>query len=157
MRFIKGWGNFLETNKKEKLEMIRLLRYIMKVFYANENYAKYGMPGMNYFMALIMATFYIMITGFMILFIFTAIYPDLYKYYLNVSSKIPSILSAIVLLTIIFFLLRIGIKEDSLKDSSFTKEYVNKAVNYLIAYGFTIGVIIVFLGLKFLPHDKSHV
>jgi hypothetical protein len=23
----------------------------MKVFYANENYAKYGVPGMNYFMA----------------------------------------------------------------------------------------------------------
>ena len=127
----------------------------MKVFYANENYAKYGMPGMNYFMALIMATFYIMITGFMILFIFTAFYPDLYKYYLIVKPKIPTIPSAIVLLAIIFFLLRLCVKEDSLQDSSFTKEYVNKAVNYLIACGFIIGIIIVFLGLKFLPQKNQ--
>ena len=34
----------------------------MRVFYANENYAKYGVPGMNYFMALMMATIYILLT-----------------------------------------------------------------------------------------------
>ena len=51
------WGQ----NNQIRLEMIK---YVMKVFYANENYAKYGVPGMNYFMALMAATFYIMITAF---------------------------------------------------------------------------------------------
>jgi hypothetical protein len=46
--------------------MQRLLKYVMKAFYANESYAKYRYPGMNYFMALTMATIYIMLTCFLI-------------------------------------------------------------------------------------------
>jgi hypothetical protein len=38
--------------------MLRPLKYVMKVFYANENYAKYGVRGMNYFMALVGTAFY---------------------------------------------------------------------------------------------------
>jgi hypothetical protein len=127
----------------------------MKVFYANENYAKYRMPGMNYFMALMMTTLYIMLTGFLILFIFMAIFPVFYKYSLNISSKIPKTLSSIVTLGFIFSLLRITVKEEGLKDSSFTKEYVNKAVNYIIAYAFVTILVIGFLGLKFLRHYKD--
>jgi hypothetical protein len=132
-----------------------MIKYVMKVFYANENYAKYGVPGMNYFMALMAATFYIMITAFMILFIFTAFYPDLYKYYLIVRPKMPPIPSAIIILAFIFFILRIAIKEESLKDSSFTKEYVNRAVNYLLAYIFIVVFVIGFIGLKFLPQKNQ--
>lgn len=127
----------------------------MKAFYANENYAKYGYPRLNYFMALMMTTFYIMLTGFMILFVFMAVFPAFYKYDLNITSKIPNLISAIVTLGFIFLLLRITVKEESLKDSSFTKEYVNKAVNYLIAYAFVTILIIGFLGLKFLRHYKG--
>jgi hypothetical protein len=129
----------------------------MKIFYANENYAKYGVPGMNYFMALIMATFYVMLTGFMILCIFFAASPDFYKFYLNISPKIPYTSSAIVSVALMFLFLRIAVKEDSLKDSSLTKDKVNKAVNYLIAYAFTTGIVIVFLGLHFLRRYKNQV
>jgi hypothetical protein len=34
-----------------------------KVFYANENYTKYEYSGINYFMVLMAATFYIVLTG----------------------------------------------------------------------------------------------
>jgi len=127
----------------------------MKVFYANEKYAKYGYPGMGYFLALMMATFYIMLTGFMILIIFMSAFPAFYKCWLNISLRIPSIPSAVVTLGLIFFLLRITIKEDSLKDSSFTKEYVTKAVNYLLGYAFSTIFVIGFLGLKFLRHYRG--
>lgn len=135
--------------------MKRLLRYIMKVFYANEKYAKYGYPGVGYFMALMGATFYVMLTGFMVLFIFAAAFPSFDRYGLGISSKLPFIPSGIVTLGLIFLLLRITIKEDSLKDNSFTKEYVNKAVTYLIGYAFLTIFVIGFLGLKFLRHYKG--
>jgi hypothetical protein len=124
----------------------------MKIFYANENYTKYGKSGMNYFMALMMATFYIMITGFMILGAIMAIYPNVYRHYLIISPKIPNKPSGILILSAIFFLLRTFIKEDSLKDDSLTKEYVKKAINYLILYAFSVGAIFIFIGLKFLRH-----
>jgi len=41
--------------------MIRLLKHIMRIFFENENYSKYG-PGNNYFMALIGTAFYILMT-----------------------------------------------------------------------------------------------
>jgi len=127
----------------------------MKIFYANEKYAKYGYPGMGYFMALMMATFYVMLTGFMILFIFMAIFPSFDKYVLAISPKLPYLPSGIVTLGLIFLLLRITIKEDSLRDNSFTKEYVTKAVNYLIGYAFLTIFVIGFLGMKFLRHHRS--
>lgn len=133
---------------------MQLIRYVMKIVYANENYAKYGVPGLNYFMALMMATIYIVMTGFMVLSCFLAIFPNFYKSYVVFIQKIPSIPVSVVLIVIIFFLLRIGIKEDSLKDTNFTKEYVNKSVNYLIAYGLATGFIIIFLGLKFLRYYR---
>lgn len=127
----------------------------MKVFYANEKYAKYGYPGMGYFMALMMATFYVMLTGFMILFIFMAAFPGFDKYSLGVSSKLPFIPSGIVTLGLIFLLLRITVKEDSLRDNSFTKEFVTKAINYLIGYAFLTIFVIGFLGMKFLRHHRG--
>jgi hypothetical protein len=127
----------------------------MKVFYANEKYAKYGYSGMGYFMALVMAAFYIMLTGFMILFIFMTAFPAFDRYGLDVSSKLPVIPSGIITLGLIFLLLRIKIKEDSLRDNSFTKEYVNKAMNYLIGYAFLTICVIGFLGMKFLRHHRG--
>ncbi len=129
--------------------MKRLLMYVMKVFYANENYAKYGVRGMNYFMALIMTSFYIMLTGCMILFILMTAFPAFYKYDLSISSKIPSMPSAIVTLGSLLLLLRITVKEESQK--------VNKSVNFLLGYAFATVVIVGFLGLKFLRHYQGHV
>jgi hypothetical protein len=133
--------------------MKRLVKYFMKALYANENYAKYGIPGMNYFIALMGATFYIMITGFLILFIFMAAFPHLYIR--STNSKIPFLPSATISLGLIFLCLRFTVKEESLKDDSFTKEKANKAMNYLLTYGFVVAVSICFLGLKFLRHYKG--
>ena len=135
--------------------MKNLIKFLMKVFYANEKYAKYGYPGLGYFMALMMATFYVMLTGFMILLIFMAAFPEFDNYCLRVSSKLPSIPSGIVILSLIFLLLRITIKEDSLRDNSLTKEYVTKAANYLLRYVFLTLLIIGFVGMKFLRHHRG--
>jgi len=125
----------------------------MKAFYANENYAKYGYRGMNYFIALMGATFYIMITGFLILFVFMAAFPHIYI--LSTNSKTPLLPPATIALGLMFLLLRIMIKEESLKDSSFTKEKANRAMNYLLTYLFVVIFIIGFLGLKFLRYYKG--
>ena len=127
----------------------------MKVVYANEKYAKYGYSGIGYFMALMMATFCIMMTGFVILVILTAVFPDFDKYMLGLDSKLPSIPSGIVLLGLIFLALRITIREASLRDNSFTKEYVTKAVNYLLGYIFFIVLVALFIGMKFLRHRRG--
>jgi hypothetical protein len=129
----------------------------MKIFCANENYAKYGVRGMNYFMALMGTTFYLMITGFMIIVIFFAIYPSLYKDYLLISPKLPTIPSAIVTLTFICVLLRLTVQQEQLKETSFTKDYVTRAMNFLIAYGIAVGFIIIFLSLKFLREYKGQI
>jgi hypothetical protein len=129
----------------------------MKVFYANENYAKYGYSGMNYFMALIMATIYIMITCFLIIIILFSLAPDLYKQYLIIGSKIPAIPFAIITIGGIFVLLRMTIKEEILVDTSFTKDKVNRAINYLIGYAFLVVVVAVLLGLKFLRHQRGQI
>lgn len=136
--------------------MSRFLKYVLKVLYANQKFAKYGLSRMSYFMTLMMATFYIMLTGFMILFIFMAAFPSFYKSSLGIVFKIPSFSSAIVILGLIFLILRIVVKEDDLQDSSFTKKQVNQAVNYLIAYAFIVILIIGFLGLKYLRYYRNH-
>jgi hypothetical protein len=124
----------------------------MKVVYANENYAKYSMRGMNYFMALMAATFYIMLTGFAILVLLSAISPAFYTSVRNFHSGLPSIVEGAVALGIIFTILRISVKEKSLKSDNYTKESVRKAVNYLIFYAFAIVVLVCFLGMKYLRH-----
>jgi hypothetical protein len=134
---------------------MRPIKFLMKVIYANENYAKYGVVGSNYLMALLMATFYIILTSFMILSFFLAIDPGFYRNYLILIKGIPKIPTSILIFAAIFFSLRIGIKEESLKDKTFSKEYVNRAINYLIIYGFVNGIIIVSLGLKFFRYYKK--
>lgn len=127
----------------------------MKIGYANENYAKSGVTGMNYFMALMMTTFYIVLTGFMLLFVLLAAYPSLYNHYVNaIFPRLHVIPSGVVIIVPIFLLLRLTIKENSLADSTFTKEYVNKAVNYLIGYIFIVVFLIGFLGLNFLRQHR---
>jgi hypothetical protein len=133
--------------------MKRLLKFVMRAFYANENYAKYGISGMNYFIALMGATFYIMITGLLILFIFMAAFPQIYIK--STNSKIPFLPPATISLGLIFLYLRVTVKEDSLQDTSFTKEKANGAMNYLLTYLFVVIAIIGFLGLKFLRHYKG--
>lgn len=130
--------------------MLRPLKYVMKAFYANENYAKYGVPGMNYFMALMMAAFYIMLTGFTILFILSASSPAFYKYWNGLHSGIPDILQAILFLGTTYLILRLSFKEESLKSEKFTKEKTKRAINYLLIYAFASVIFIGFLGLKYL-------
>jgi hypothetical protein len=130
--------------------MLRLLRYVMRVFYANENYAKYGVPGMNYFMALMGAAFYIMITGFTILMVLSASSPKFYGYLQGLHTGIPGILQAIILLGTTYLILRLSFKEETLKCESFTKEKTNRAVNYLLLYAFASAIFIGFLGLRYL-------
>jgi hypothetical protein len=130
--------------------MLRLLKYIMRVFYANENYAKYGVPGMNYFMALMMATIYILLTCGALLFLLSAASPSFYNFWLNFHSGLSDTMQAIILLGFTFLILRISVKEESLKSDYFTKERVNKAVNYLLLYAFVLVLFIGFLGLKYL-------
>ncbi|HVY73903.1 MAG TPA: hypothetical protein VG890_03680 [Puia sp.] len=126
------------------------IKFVMKVFYANENYAKYGVKGMNYFMALAGATFYIMITGFLVFTALLATFPALYEFFLRIDKRISSTISGIIMLSIIFFLLRLTFSENSLKDDSFSKERVNKFVNYLLAYLIFVIFALGYLGFRFL-------
>ncbi|MEP6750977.1 MAG: hypothetical protein ABJB86_24795, partial [Bacteroidota bacterium] len=67
---------------------MKLLKYVMKVFYANENFAKYRIVGGNYLISLLAGTFYLLMTLFLILFFLFAMLPDFYKYYLHLNEKI---------------------------------------------------------------------
>ena len=124
----------------------------MKVFYSNENYAKYGVPGMNYFMALMGATFYILITCFTIFMIISASSPAFYKYWLSLHSGIPDKLQAIIFIGTTCLVLRISFKEESLKNEILTREKVNRAINYLLVYLFASLIFIGFLGLKYMKN-----
>lgn len=76
-------------------------------------------------------------------------------YIRSTTSKISLLPPATISLGLIFLLLRVTVREESLKDGSFTKEKANRAMNYLLAYGFGVILIIGFLGLKFLRHYKG--
>ena len=65
-------------------------------------------------------------------------------------------MQAIILLGFTFLILRISVKEESLKSDYFTKERVNKAVNYLLLYAFVLVLLIGFLGLKYLKKYHTH-
>lgn len=152
---MRDLGSLLAIIKLMKIGMKRILKFVMKVVYNNEKYAKYGYPSTGYFIALMAAVCYILLTAFMFLVILASAFPTLYKFSVNISKSLPAIPSGILAIGVIFILLRISIKENELKDGLFTKDYVNKAVNYLIAYVFVVIFIIGFFGMKFLRHYKG--
>jgi hypothetical protein len=131
--------------------MKSVLRHIIRVFYANENFGKYGIPGMNYFMSLLAVTMYVMITMFMIIVILMAIFPSFYNFYLNTSP----IFSSLIMGSIIFLLLKITFKQEIVKSNNYTKANIDKAVNLLLLYGLVVVLIIGLIALKFLRHYKK--
>jgi hypothetical protein len=133
-----------------------MITNIMKILYANENYSKYGIPGMNYFIALAGGSFYIVLTGFMIFEIVMALFPFYYRQYLNTSMRIPSLLSATLITGSTFLFLRVSISEKSLVDDSFTKQRVKRMVTYLLAYGLLVVIVTGFIGLHYLVTISNH-
>jgi hypothetical protein len=134
---------------------MRLIKFVMKVFYANDIYSKYGIPGLNYFMALTMTAFYIILTGFAFLNLLYAISPRSYIRSLAPSGYMSMALTSVLLFVIVFLFLRTSIKEESIKEILFSKEYLNRSKKYLIAYGFFVVLFIIFVGLNFLKHYKK--
>jgi hypothetical protein len=127
-----------------------VIKFLMKVFYANENITKYGIPGYNYYTALLMTAVYIVLTIFMIRSIWQIFFPDFFNRYLIWIHDVPLTLLCFLMLAITIILLRIGIKEEEIKDVSYSREFVNKWVNYLILYGFLNGIVIVAMGSKYI-------
>jgi hypothetical protein len=131
--------------------MVRLLKYIMQVFYANEYSVKYTQTGANYIMALVVTTCYVFIAMMLSLFVLTAIFPGIYKYVLRFFDNTPILLTGLILFISIFILLRVTINEDSIRNSPFKQETIRKRVNVLIGLGVLMGVMICIVGLKFVP------
>jgi len=136
--------------KELDLGMLWPLKYIMKVFYANENYAKYGVPGMNYFMALVGTAFYIMMTCVTMLFVICASSRSLYKSWRTMHLGIPGWLQASIFLGIVCLGLKSICKEEALETNILPREEVKKAIDYLLLYLFALVILIGFLGLRFL-------
>ena len=133
---------------------MKLLKYVMKVFYANENFASYRIKGGNYLMSLIGGTFYLLMTLFLFLIIIFVAFPNFYRFYLALNEKINFKSFAAVILIVGFVIIKMIVKEDDLRDDAFTKEVTNRAVNYLIAYIMFVAFAIVIIGLEFLREAK---
>ena len=132
--------------------MIRGLKYIMSIFYANNNFAKYKTEGAGYFIAVIGTSFYIFITGFLFIIILSCISPEFYKLANNVGSKINPYIFGVVYMIISSGLLVILFNKNDIVAAALTKKQVNRAVNYLLFYLFLAGLIIIFLIMKYLRY-----
>jgi hypothetical protein len=130
--------------------MRRILKFIMSIFYVNENAAKYRMVGGNYLMALIGTTFYVAISCMLLTAILFSIFPETYLLFKSISIKLDSRLFGLLVFLIIFFLLRVLVKEDELQGYNYKKESLSRIINYLIAYAILAMLIIGILVLKFL-------
>ncbi len=122
----------------------------MRVFYANNNYAKYRIERANYLMAIIGASFYTFLTLALLFIILSSVFPDVYKKYLD--YKIDSTLFGLIYVLISFSVLSISINESEIKENDFTKRYVDRIINFLIAYAITVIILIGLIGINFLPH-----
>jgi len=124
----------------------------MRILYENENYSKYGNSGRNYVMALLGTTFYITMTLGMLLVIAAAIFPDFYSHVRSAHFATSAKIEGLIIVGLIALILRLTVKEEDLSKSGLTKEYVKKAVNYLLVYIFIVIIIIVFVAIKYLRH-----
>ncbi|TDH26904.1 hypothetical protein EXU57_08850 [Segetibacter sp. 3557_3] len=120
----------------------------MKVFYANNKYATNRIEGGSYIVAVCAASFYFLMTfGLLAVFAFS-IFPDFYKWYLNL--KVNSTLFGLLYVIISFLFLYIFIKEKEIQDIDLTKEQVEKTINYFIAYSLIVAIMIGLVAMKFL-------
>ena len=128
--------------------MIRILKYMMKVFYPYNKYASNRIEGGSYAVAIFAASFYLFMTfGLLAVFAFF-IFPDFYKWYLNL--KVNSTLLGVFYVIVSFSFLHLLIKEKEIKENDFTKEQVEKTINYFIAYSLIVAVMIGLVVMKFL-------
>jgi len=104
-------------------------------------------------MSLMGLVFYIILTGFCILFFSFALFPKFYSYYLTLNFNNYSILIAALLITVLFLLLKVFIPEESVKNEIITVQEAKKAVKYLIAYAVIIVASIGFVALKYLRNS----
>ena len=132
--------------------MLRPVKYVIKVFYSNENYAKYGVRGMNYFMALVGTAFYIMITCFTILFIVSASRPSLYRSWRSMHSGVPDWVQASLFLGIVCLVLKGIFKKESLETDILGRDEVNKAIRHLLLYLFGSIVLMGFFAMRYLRY-----
>src|SRR5690349_18283 len=119
--------------------MIGALKHVMKIFYANNKYARNRIEGGSYIVAICAASFYLLITfGLLTVFAFS-IFPDLYKWYLNLN--VNSALFAVFYIAVSFTFLYLFVKEEEIKDTEFTKEQIERTINYFIAYSLIVAVL----------------
>ncbi len=132
--------------------MLQPIKYVMKVFYANENYAKYGVRGMNYFMALVGTAFYIMMTCFTILFIISACSPFIYRSWRSMHSGVPDWVQASLFLGTVCLVLKSIFKKESLETDILGRDEVNKAIRYLLLYLFASIILMGFFAMRYLRY-----
>gem|GEM_PF-4107278 len=123
----------------------------MKIFYVNNQISKYKIGNSSYIVSLIAATFYLFISLFLVFMILYGLFPDTGQFFLNKSKNVNSKLAGILFAIIIPIFLSFLIKETDLDNSTFTKEYINKAINFYILYSILSVIIVGLIGLKFFP------
>lgn len=130
--------------------MIRLLKYLMKIIYAKNQYGKYKIEGWGYHQAILGASFYISMTAFLLLVILSSIFPSLYRLILIEDAKVNGVFFAIIYTIISYLIVRLLIKKDDIKSTTLTRRQIDRAANYFLIYLFSIGILIVFFVMKFL-------
>ncbi len=134
--------------------MKNVIKHVMQTFYINENYAKYGVPGMSYFMSLAGVTFLVLLTLSFMLSVILAIFPTLYRIYLSINFGSYSILGAVLLYAIIFLFFKMAFPEEIIKKETITIQKAKKTILYLISYA---GVMVIGTGIIALKYLKNAV
>lgn len=132
-----------------------MIKYLVKIFYANEDIAKYGVSRWKYTMALISTSFYILVTLLFLTIVLFAISPEIYKIYLRLDTGVNSKIWSVIIFLTTFLFLRIMIPESTLANVELSKKKINKSINFLLFYIISIGIIMVIVGLKYLRTVKS--
>jgi hypothetical protein len=130
--------------------MKRSFLNLLRIFYANDESSKYA--GGSYVMALLMATFYIMVALALLVGIAFCISPDFYKLYLANSGKINGRWVGAGMLVVIFSLLRISVKEADICETTLEPAEVKRFIRILIVSTVIIVCIVLFIFMKVFKH-----
>lgn len=130
-----------------------MIKYLMRLFYANNNFAKHKISGGNYLVAVIGASFYLLITTGLFIVIIFSTFPNVYIAYLRLGINSTFFGLGYVLISCI--ILRLLTKEEEIIDDTLTRDYVEKRMNILIGYSIVLILVIGFLTLKYLGPIKN--
>jgi len=133
--------------------MKRSFLNLLRIFYANDQSSKYA--GGSYVMALLMATFYIMVVLSLLVGIAFCVSPGIYKFFLANSSKIDGRWVGAVLLVVIFLLLRIFVKEEDIRETTLETAEVKRFIRVLIVSTVIVVCVVGLFFLTVLKHYRS--